>query len=108
MSDDPVLPSRVTLPSPTRHRSSFASPSKSIAVIPLEGKDAYTATALIPTAYSPKDVTFSADGTYMYIVNGLSHTGPNPGYRSQEPSILPNQYQFALEQARPRDGGGAL
>jgi hypothetical protein len=35
----------------------------------------------------------------MYIINGLSLTGPNVGYRSQEPSILPNQYQFALEQA---------
>jgi hypothetical protein len=73
--------------------------NNSIAVISLAGNDANTVTALIPTAYAPKDVTFSADGSYMYIINGLARTGPNPGYRSQEPSILPNQYQFALEQA---------
>ncbi|MBO0753835.1 MAG: beta-propeller fold lactonase family protein, partial [Bradyrhizobiaceae bacterium] len=73
--------------------------NNSIAVIPLTGKDANTVTALIPTAYAPKDITFSADGSQMYVINGLSDTGPNPGYRSQAPSILPNQYQFALEQA---------
>jgi hypothetical protein len=73
--------------------------NNSIAVIPLAGKDAYTATALIPAAYAPKDVTFSADGSYAYMINGLSRSGPNPGYRSQEPSILPNQYQLALNQS---------
>jgi hypothetical protein len=36
-------------------------------------------TALIPTAYAPKDITFSADGSQMYIINGRSNTGPNPG-----------------------------
>ncbi|MCL2448042.1 MAG: alkaline phosphatase family protein, partial [Polyangiaceae bacterium] len=34
----------------------------------------------------------------LYIINGKSNTGPNPGYRSEEPSTLPNQYQFGLEQ----------
>lgn len=73
--------------------------NNSIAVIPLSGKDANTVTALLPTAYAPKDMTISADGSRMYVVNGKSETGPNPGYRSEEPAVLPNQYQFALEQA---------
>ena len=35
---------------------------------------------LIPTAYEPHDITFSADGSWMYIINGKSVTGPNPGH----------------------------
>jgi DNA-binding beta-propeller fold protein YncE len=73
--------------------------NNSIAVIALAGEDAYTVKGMIPTAYAPKDIAFSADGSQMYIINGLAKTGPNAGYRSQEPSVLPNQYQFALEQA---------
>jgi len=73
--------------------------SNSIAVVPLTGKDAYTVTGLIPTGYAPKDITFSADGLHMYIINGKSNTGPNPGYTTsgQVSSGIPNQYQFALE-----------
>ncbi|MCL2448540.1 MAG: hypothetical protein FWD17_06315, partial [Polyangiaceae bacterium] len=69
--------------------------NNSIAVIPLAGPDAHTVKGLIPTAYAPKDITFSADGSQMYIINGLSNTGPNPGYDFGGA----NQYQFALEQA---------
>jgi YVTN family beta-propeller protein len=54
--------------------------ANSIAVIPLTGGKANRVTALIPTAYEPHDVTFSADGSYLYIVNGKSVTGPNPGH----------------------------
>jgi YVTN family beta-propeller protein len=54
--------------------------ANSVAVIPLSGKDAYKVTGLIPTAYEPHDITFSADGSWMYIVNGKSITGPNPGH----------------------------
>jgi YVTN family beta-propeller protein len=39
--------------------------ANSIAVIPL---NANRVTGLIPTAYEPHDITFSADGTWMYIV----------------------------------------
>jgi len=35
---------------------------------------------LIPTGWYPNYVTFSADGRYVYVVNGKSPTGPNPGY----------------------------
>src|SRR5262249_41293039 len=52
--------------------------ANSIAVIPLIGKRAHSVVGLIPTAYEPHDITFSADGSWMFIVNGKSITGPNP------------------------------
>jgi YVTN family beta-propeller protein len=91
--------------------------ANSIAVIPLTGKDADTVTGLIPTAYEPHDITFSADGSWMYIINGKSVTGPNPLHLSgatfalstitlpggnaaaQAASNAANQYQFQLEKA---------
>jgi len=54
--------------------------ANSIAVIPLTGRKANTVSGLIPTAYEPHDVTFSADGSWMYIINGKSSTGPNPDH----------------------------
>ncbi len=91
--------------------------SNSIAVIPLTGAAAYTVTGLIPTAYEPHDITFSADGSRMFIVNGKSATGPNPGHLASSTGSLTsitypggnaaaalaaratNQYQFQLEKA---------
>jgi DNA-binding beta-propeller fold protein YncE len=96
--------------------------SNSIAVIPLSGPHAFTTVGLIPTAYDPTDVTFSSDGSWMYITNGKSDTGPNPGYgfgnfafiqyivppggpfpggNAAESALLRanNQYQFQLEHA---------
>ncbi len=91
--------------------------SNSIAVIPLAGPNAYKVTGLIPTAYAPKDITFSADGTWMYIINGKSDTGPNPGHLMGNTALITNitypggnaaaavaarasnQYQFQLEHA---------
>jgi DNA-binding beta-propeller fold protein YncE len=35
---------------------------------------------LIPTGWYPNSVSFSGDGKFMYVVNGKSPTGPNPGY----------------------------
>ena len=35
---------------------------------------------LIPTGWYPNAASFSADGSYVYVVNGKSPTGPNPGY----------------------------
>ena len=99
--------------------------SNSIAVIPLH-EAPYRVAGLIPTAYEPHDLTFSADGSWMYIVNGKSVTGPNPQHlasntaRITDPladagvSNIPpdlrgpaaaaaanasNQYQFQLERA---------
>lgn len=96
--------------------------SNSIAVIPLSGPHAFKTVGLIPTAYDPTDVAFSADGSWMYIINGKSDTGPNPGYgygnfaaiqfitppggpfpdgNAAESARLRsnNQYQFQLEHA---------
>ena len=91
--------------------------ANSIAVVPLTGAAANTVTGLIPTAYEPHDITFSADGAFMYIVNGKNATGPNPGHLSGSTASLTtitypggnaaartaanasNQYQFQLERA---------
>jgi DNA-binding beta-propeller fold protein YncE len=93
--------------------------SNSIAVIPLSGPQAFTTIGLLPTAYDPTDVAFSADGSWMYIINGKSDTGPNPLYgygnmaaihfvqvdppesNADESKELNsnNQYQFQLEHA---------
>jgi len=91
--------------------------SNSIAVIPLNGKKGHDVDALIPTAYEPHDITFSADGNWMYIVSGKSVTGPNPGHLSSNTGFIgcapnvqcnpaaaaaaraTNQYQFQLERA---------
>jgi DNA-binding beta-propeller fold protein YncE len=91
--------------------------SNSIAVIPLVGPHAFKTVALIPTAYDPTDIAFSADGSWMYIVNGKSITGPNPGYGFGNLALIQyitfpggnaaesaklnanNQYQFQLEHA---------
>ena len=91
--------------------------ANSVAVIPLTGPFAHKVIGLIPTAYEPHDVTFSADGTWIYVVNGKSVTGPNPdhlyGNTARLTSITypggnaaaaaaaagSNEYQFQLERA---------
>ena len=76
-----------------------------IAVIPLSGPRAFHVTGLIPTAFEPHDVTFSADGSWMYVVNGKSVTGPNPDHLSGGTAAqaaaarASNEYQFQLERA---------
>src|SRR5262249_8417438 len=91
--------------------------ANSIAVIPLHGKKGGVVAGLIPTAYEPHDITFSPDGSWMYIINGKSVTGPNPGHLSGSTANITafqypggnavagaaaksaNQYQFQLERA---------
>lgn len=91
--------------------------ANAIAVIPLGGPRARTVAALIPTAYEPHDVTLSADGRWLYVVNGKSATGPNRSHLSGATARLRpgtiaggnaeaarrahagNQYQFQLERA---------
>ena len=86
-------------------------------MIPLTGPHANRVNGLIPTAYEPHDITFSADGSWMYIVNGKSVTGPNPGHLAGATASITNitypggnaaaataarasnQYQFQLERA---------
>ncbi|MCU1271046.1 MAG: hypothetical protein JWN74_2340 [Acidobacteriaceae bacterium] len=35
---------------------------------------------LIPTGWYPNSISFGADGKFIYVVNGKSPTGPNPGH----------------------------
>ena len=91
--------------------------ANAVAVIPLEGQNALSVAGLIPTAYEPHDLTFSADGSWMYLINGKSLTGPNSGNLSGQTARLTgqntpaanaaaaaqakasNQYTFQLEKA---------
>ena len=91
--------------------------ANSIAVIPLSGRKANAVSGLIPTAYEPHDITFSADGSWTYIVSGKSVTGPNPNHLAGSTASITsitypggnaaaaaaarasNQYQFQLERA---------
>ena len=117
-----AAPTAVTINRSTKMLYAVNAGSNSIAVIPLSGPRAFHTIGLIPTAYDPTDVAFSADGSWMYIVNGKSDTGPNPGYgygnfafikyitppggpfpggNAAESAKLNanNQYQFQLEHA---------
>jgi DNA-binding beta-propeller fold protein YncE len=114
-----AAPTAVTVNAAQKTLYAVNAGSNSIAVIPLTGADAFSTVALLPTAYDPTDVAFSADGSWMYIVNGKSDTGPNPLYgygnmaviafkqvdppetNAQESAELNsnNQYQFQLEHA---------
>src|SRR6202171_6001795 len=62
--------------------------ANSIAVIPLTGRKANSVSGLIPTAYEPHDVTFSADGSWMFIISGKSATGPNPDHLTSNTASL--------------------
>jgi len=114
-----AAPTAVAINQATKTLYAVNAGSNSIAAIPLSGPHAFKTVGLIPTAYDPTDVAFSADGSWMYIINGKNDTGPNPGYgygnlRFINPSYLNfpggnaaeslklnsnNQYQFQLEHA---------
>jgi len=114
-----AAPMAVTINPTTKTLYAVNAGSNSIAVIPLTGPQAFQTVGLLPTAYDPTDIAFSADGSWMYIINGKSDTGPNPGYgfgnmarilfktvdppetNTQESAELTsnNQYQFQLEHA---------
>lgn len=90
--------------------------ANSVAVIDLSRRGPEVV-GLIPTAYEPHDITFSADGNRMYIINGKSVTGPNPQHLADATSAMTsitypggndaattaaaasNQYQFQLERS---------
>jgi YVTN family beta-propeller protein len=48
---------------------------------------------LIPTTFYPNCVAVSGDGQRLFVVNGKSLTGPNPGYFDRK---NPNQYVLEL------------
>ncbi len=114
-----AAPTAVTVNRVTNALYAVNAGSNSIAVIPLSGPHAFRTIGLLPTAYDPTDVAFSADGAWMYVVNGKSNTGPNPlyGYGNMANIVFTqvdppesntdesaelrsnNQYQFQLEHA---------
>jgi YVTN family beta-propeller protein len=116
-----AAPTAVTINRVTNTLYAVNAGSNSLAVIPLSGPHAFKTVGLLPTAYDPTDVAFSADGSWMYVVNGKSNTGPNPLYgygnmRFINPADITvdppesntdeskeltsnNQYQFQLEHA---------
>jgi 6-phosphogluconolactonase (cycloisomerase 2 family) len=114
-----AAPTAVTVNAATKTLYAVNAGSNSIAVIPLTGPYAFSTVGLLPTAYDPTDVTFSADGSWMYIINGKSDTGPNPLYGFGNMAVIAfkqvdppeanideskelrsnNQYQFQLEHA---------
>ncbi|GAB2923517.1 alkaline phosphatase family protein [Paraburkholderia jirisanensis] len=107
----------VTLSPDNRTLYAVNAGANNIAVIPLSGNQAYRVAGLIPTAFEPHDVTFSKDGDRMFIINGKSITGPNPGHLAGNTANITaiqypggnaaaaaqarasNQYQFQLERA---------
>ncbi len=108
----------VTLAPDGRTLYAVNSGANSVAVIPLAGDEhSYRVRGLIPTAYEPHDITFSSDGTMMYIINGKSLTGPNPDHLASNTAAITyftypggntaaaaaarasNEYQFQLERA---------
>ena len=76
-----------------------------VAVIDLARSGGDRVIGLVPTGWYPNSVGFSADGTFMYVVNGKSPTGPNPQYcRSLTTGPAPqctgsNQYGLQLIKA---------
>jgi DNA-binding beta-propeller fold protein YncE len=52
---------------------------------------------LLPTAYYPTSVSISGDGRWLYVVNGKSSTGPNPGNIGGHPAN--NQFVEQLEKS---------
>jgi DNA-binding beta-propeller fold protein YncE len=112
-----VATSAVTLSPDGETLYAVNSGANSIAVIPLTGGKPHKVSGLIPTAYEPHDVTFSADGSWMYVISGKSVTGPNRSHLAGATASLTsitypggnaaaaaasrasNQYQFQLERA---------
>ncbi len=76
-----------------------------IAVVHLGAPGQSRVEGLIPTGWYPNSVSFSSDGKYMYVVNGKSPTGPNPGNcKGVTPALFAqcqasNQYSLQLVKA---------
>ena len=73
-----------------------------------KGRNKSHVVGLIPTGFYPNSVSTSKDGSMLYIVNGKSNAGPNPGACRNTSSIAPgsldqcnaaNQYVWQLTTA---------
>jgi YVTN family beta-propeller protein len=98
-----AAPTSVAINRATKTLYAVNAGSNSIAVIPLRGSHAFQTVGLIPTAYDPTDVAFSADGSWMYVINGKSDTGPNPGYGYGNFAFI----QYIIPPGGPFPGGNA-
>ena len=72
--------------------------TNALAVIRLDN-DSGTIAGLIPTGWYPNSVSVSRDGARLYIVNGKSPAGPNPGHCSSTPACR-SQNQYILQLTR--------
>ncbi len=73
--------------------------TNALAVIRLD-HDSGRIAGLIPTGWYPNSVSVSRDGTRLYIVNGKSPAGPNPGHCRSIPACrAQNQYILQLTRA---------
>ncbi len=70
--------------------------ANSVAVIDLSGAAPHSVIGLVPTGWYPNSVSVSADGRVMYIANGKSDPGANPGNGLVNGA---NQYVLQLEGA---------
>jgi DNA-binding beta-propeller fold protein YncE len=73
-----------------------------------EDNDESRVIGLIPTGWYPNSISISGDGAKLYVVNGKSNAGPNPGACRNTSSIAPgsqtqcnaaNQYVWQLTKA---------
>ena len=81
-----------------------------VAVVALGGTNSGSrVVGLIPTGWYPNSVSFSGDGNTVYVVNGKSPTGPNPGLRysygppSHTRCLDIESVQSPVDQSRPPD-----
>ena len=95
--------SAVTISPDGRTLYAVNSGANAIAVVPLTGGGAHRVSGLIPAAYEPHDVTFSADGSWMYIVSGKSVTGrTRAGCRAARAPSPPEPIPAATPPPSPR------
>ena len=78
--------------------------TNSVAVVELSGDgSAGSVAGLIPTGWYPESVSLNRQGSILYVVNGKSNAGPNPGGCANPikspPCPAANQYVWQLTKA---------
>jgi DNA-binding beta-propeller fold protein YncE len=78
--------------------------SNSISVINLS-RNRPRVVGMLPVTYAPTSVSVSGDGRWLYVANGRSRTGPNPGFFNGHPDVKHSggnwaKNQFALQLER--------
>ncbi len=78
--------------------------TNSVAVVELSGDgSAGSVAGLIPTGWYPESVSLNRQGSILYVVNGKSNAGPNPGGcrnpSATRPCPAANQYVWQLTKA---------